>query len=374
MAHSSASVFSSLVDSAQMEFQSCLQLLAERARFLAGADGVAVAFQEGSEFVYCAASGNSVPEPGTFAELGNEAIRKCVEERQPITSIREGVFALTTPIVKDNRVIGLFRLQAQHEFDEQDIEAIVRLAELVTIGMDQRDAAGRAESLVQEEGMACVMPEGPPSAVIASPPVLAAAQVLLDPVTAPPSVTPAAPDSVPTQSVASSAVLVAAPAIVSAVITATSDAKPQPMVEAAPETGSPVARPVVASSVVASSGIAAAPDIGLPEFAAVAPGAAPTPVTWHTPEASGLIPQPEASKKTAPSTPVQACVACGFPVSPGRRLCVECEQKPGVRSSPPPELFAAAQKHEGFLSAHGYTIASLLVTALTAAIIWWLRR
>jgi hypothetical protein len=53
---------------------------------------------------------------------------------------------------------------------------------------------------------------------------------------------------------------------------------------------------------------------------------------------------------------------------------VECEQKPGVRTQPPADLFASATKQERWLSAHGYTIASLLLTALTAAVILWLRR
>jgi len=70
---------------------------------------------------------------------------------------------------------------------------------------------------------------------------------------------------------------------------------------------------------------------------------------------------------------VHLCSGCGFPVSPGRKLCVECEQKPDAAVPAPAELFAP--KHQpSWLSEHGYTIASIIVSAVAAAIIFWLRR
>lgn len=99
----------------------------------------------------------------------------------------------------------------------------------------------------------------------------------------------------------------------------------------------------------------------------------PAPVLWHAPEDAG---RSAIQKKQAADVPgaadIRTCSACGFPVSPGRTLCVECDQKPEARSAPA-QLFAP-EPEESWWSAHGYTIASLLVTALTAALIVWLRR
>ena len=74
---------------------------------------------------------------------------------------------------------------------------------------------------------------------------------------------------------------------------------------------------------------------------------------------------------TKSATEVGTCNVCGFPVSPGRALCVECELKPDA-GAVGNRLFKS-EPEESWLSAHGYTIASLVVTALTAAIILWLR-
>lgn len=101
------------------------------------------------------------------------------------------------------------------------------------------------------------------------------------------------------------------------------------------------------------------------------------PSLWHAPE----IPKTDVrfmgdvQVETSPierSIPgVGKCAACGFPVSPNRSLCVECEQKP--ESALAAKAIFTSEPEESWLSAHGYTIASLLVTAITAAIILWLR-
>ncbi len=103
------------------------------------------------------------------------------------------------------------------------------------------------------------------------------------------------------------------------------------------------------------------------------------PVLWHAPEptASELVLAKNPQSPTP--TDVRTCSACGFPVSGVRTLCLDCETHqddsqpiPTTDQKPAVELFAV-QKQESWISAHGYTIASLLVTALAAAIILWLR-
>lgn len=101
------------------------------------------------------------------------------------------------------------------------------------------------------------------------------------------------------------------------------------------------------------------------------------PSLWHAPESqkTDLRFMGDVQVETTPtqrSIPgVGKCAACGFPVSPNRSLCVECEQKP--ESAAAVKDIFTCEPEESWLSAHGYTIASALVTAITAAIILWLR-
>lgn len=101
------------------------------------------------------------------------------------------------------------------------------------------------------------------------------------------------------------------------------------------------------------------------------------PSLWHAPDAAkaelrfmGDV-QVESNPIEQSIPRVGKCAACGFPVSPNRSLCVECEQKP--ESAAAVRDIFTSEPEESWLSAHGYTIASALVTAITVAIILWLR-
>lgn len=98
--------------------------------------------------------------------------------------------------------------------------------------------------------------------------------------------------------------------------------------------------------------------------------------SWHAPDslAAQAIEADPAHAMAAPSAPnAQACASCGFPVSAGRRLCVDCERQPDSELRPTGELFTIPTE-EGWLSAHGYTILSVLIPAIAAALYFWLRR
>ncbi|HKW16717.1 MAG TPA: hypothetical protein VJO35_04335 [Terriglobales bacterium] len=95
---------------------------------------------------------------------------------------------------------------------------------------------------------------------------------------------------------------------------------------------------------------------------------APAPLVWHAPEGA----QPRILQKPYPETTniaVRLCESCGFPVSPGRKICVDCEEH---RVIPAPVLFNS-ESPASWISSHGYSIASLLVPAIAAAIYYWLR-
>lgn len=97
------------------------------------------------------------------------------------------------------------------------------------------------------------------------------------------------------------------------------------------------------------------------------------PLRWHAPE--GVL-SPQSTPRNQHSSPaalpanVRTCESCGFPVSPGRNICVECDEHGKLGSSM--ALFTS-EKPSSWLRTHGYTIASLLVPAAAAVIIYWLR-
>lgn len=257
---------SAFVQSAKLEFQASLQLLAERAAFVTGASGAAIAIEERGRFVYCASAGDSSAEPGTNADISDPALRKCIDQNEPypVRSVPDGKqtsFALIAPIVGvgSEKVMGLLQLAGNHEFQDQDVEAVRRIADLVSVAVENHKAAEQATERIRE--------------------------------------------------------------------------------------GEPAEKTEI------------------------------QPASWHLSDSTKVeLPKPQNSAVSASSTATtaHACQSCGFPVSPGRVLCVDCEQK---RDAPIPagELFAL-QNQESWVSAHGYTILSVLIPTVATVIYFWMRR
>ena len=97
------------------------------------------------------------------------------------------------------------------------------------------------------------------------------------------------------------------------------------------------------------------------------------PVQWHAPASKTQNPDIQQSEPEQVVGDVKSCGACGFPVSPGRTLCVECELKSDAPAVASGELFSMPNQ-ESWISEHGYTVASLIVSALAAAVIFWMKR
>jgi hypothetical protein len=272
---SGAPGFLSLRQSAALEFHASVQLLAERARFLTGAAGVAVALEQDGQFVFCAAAGSVVPAIGATADITRYPLRKCMKTGQPVqlpvdrlsgeASGEESHPALAVPLLRDEKVVGFFELApGACALEDADVETVARLSAMVSTALDHRDAAEHTERLI---GVAKLQEPAPPAG----------------------------------------------------------------------------------------------------------------PVLWHAPEPDTSEPTPAVESRAPAPADVRACAACGFPVSGRRALCLDCEKHqddpkndPKADPNSPAELFATARE-ESWISAHGYTIASLLVTALAAAIIFWLR-
>ena len=258
-----AEVGNSLVDAAELEFQATLQLLVDRACWVSGARFGAIALAENDSFAYKAVSRDCDHEPGETAEIANEPLRECIAERWTVRCSLAGnsaAFMMAVPVVDDEKAVGFIELKSNEEFTAESSESISRIADLVLVGLEHREAALRAEKLEFREE-----------------------------------------------------------------------------------------------------------ELELPAL-------------WHAPE-SAFRAEPSfrgdveveagATERDKSVAAFATCTVCGFPVSPTRSLCVECEQKP--ESRPAANLFTT-EPDESWLSAHGYTIASVLVSVITAAIILWLRR
>lgn len=254
-------VFSPLLESADQELNASLHLLAERARLVTTANSVAIAIDRNGRLVYSAAAGQFAADPGAEVDGQQDAIRECVKTKQPVRK-PAGTDSLSTmlvPVLRENKLAGLIELTRAANFDQQDLDEVVRLAEMVSTAIDHHEATERIETRLFEE------------------------------------------------------------------------------------------------------------DIRLHEEA--------TPLkSWHAPESSDSEATKDQDSQDYRSEigRLQTCGACGFPVSPGRDLCLDCEPKHPAGSHAPAELFAISQK-ESWISEHGYTIASLLLTVIAAIIILWLR-
>jgi hypothetical protein len=258
----SAGTFSTILHSAHVEFLSTLQLLAERARFLTGADGAGIAIRENDEFVYRAGAGKLF-ETGTRCDVSKDPLVKCLATANPSlvsAFMPQGqTVRVAVPITVDGDVIGLLELHSSIAgFPDDDLRALSSLAEMVGTALEHlRAAEGAHTQIVQNTH---------------------------------------------------------------------------------PSTAEP-----------------------------------PAPVSWHaegTTEGARKLDSPPAS--TSEPVRVHTCHSCGFPISDNRQLCVECERKPDAPRLPNPQLLAS-ESDPGFIENHGFTIASLLISALVIAIIYWLR-
>src|SRR5438874_8068094 len=104
---------------ARVELYACLQLLADRARFITGATWAAIALHERNEFIYCAAAGNSAPV------IGSEFNVKTLRPEQSLGA--DGKSLLVT-VIRNSRTVGFFQLFAETaKFSDHDLQSIVRL-------------------------------------------------------------------------------------------------------------------------------------------------------------------------------------------------------------------------------------------------------
>ena len=146
----------------QFVLDEVLQLVAERALTLTGADGVAVAMAEGNAIVCRAAAGTIVPEPGARLDprsgfsgacLRTGGIVRCDDtENDPRVNVevcrRLGTRSIVAvPIASAHGTIGLLEAFSAepHGFNDSDVRSLNLLAELILAAMKPEEENRLAE-------------------------------------------------------------------------------------------------------------------------------------------------------------------------------------------------------------------------------------
>lgn len=313
----------SLAEMAQSDLDAALQLLADRAQYITGASGAAIALRrDGRHDMLCrASSGTNAPELGALLStefgLSGESVRtrqllRCDDAERDARVNREvcrqmGIASvLVMPVVNDDQVLGVFELFSgkAHAFGERDLSAVQRLSEMVETAVRLAHAV---EILPQQ------LSERESSVAEAVHPEVFEGQFLSDLVV----------EDVKQHWEEQAPELTAAAALESPLVEAVphlAESTPQvtlptpPAQQTSPFQGAPVstAKPVSVSHVP------------------VSPSPAKKLLFWSAAAGDGEVTKTsDADQSHVPPVlrGLRKCEACGFPVSAGRVLCVECEEK-----------------------------------------------
>jgi len=294
---------SSLISIARRDLHAALQLLAERAQYITGASGAAIALRERDGMICRASAGSSAPELGAHLQvdsgLSGESVRtkktlRCDNAETDARVNRDSCRVLgiasvvVMPLQREGTVNGVFELLSErpYAFEERDLNALERLGQMIQTAVEHAEAAQRADS-----GFA----DAAGSTVAAPPEVLP-----------PPPLSVKPPAEMPLEK-----------------------KSPEGKTDRDPAPPSPLANPALK----------------------VQPPVAGTQTDTPSPA----------------TPPVNKCSACGFPVSEGRTLCLDCEAKQPAG----PKLFSDGlmETESSWLGSHLYLLATLIIALLTVAVI-----
>jgi GAF domain len=144
----------SIVDSARRDLEATLQLLADRAQYITGATGAAIALRDDDKVLCRASSGTAAPDLGSCLDLSSGLSGECVRTRTALrcddvakdprvdheSCRRLGIASLAVmPILRNGAVIGIFEIFSGNAkaFQERDLAALERLREMVNIALDE---------------------------------------------------------------------------------------------------------------------------------------------------------------------------------------------------------------------------------------------
>ncbi len=331
----------SLSEMAQRDLDATLQLLAERAQYISGASGAAIALRDGEKMVCCASSGDSAPHLGAHLQIDSglsaESVRTrkvlhCEDAENDPRVNRESCKAfgissvVVMPLVRGEEVFGVFELLADRPraFEERDFVALQRLSEMIKTAVDHADATRRAE---REFGIApdeAIATETRPEANSSHPAVTT--PVLHDSTTAqksPPLDLPATEETILDSEENSTPI---SPAI--------------PVLDTLAEAAETADADLADSEIIATDLPDADPDHPL------------IPITMGK---------------------VRSCQACGFPISDGRRLCLDCEAAtPNMESTGPDQPLGELPGTEpSWVRSNLYLVATVVIVVATFALLVW---
>ena len=152
----------SLADLARENLDATLQLLAERSQYITAATGAAIALRSDEEFVCRASAGGSAPDVGSLLQvdsgLSGESVRtkkmlRCDDASTDPRVNRESCEALgiasvvVMPLLHEDVVIGVFELFSDkpNAFEPRDLTAMERMAALVSAALEHAQGAPRAQ-------------------------------------------------------------------------------------------------------------------------------------------------------------------------------------------------------------------------------------
>jgi putative methionine-R-sulfoxide reductase with GAF domain len=381
----------SLAEMAQRDLSATLQLLAERAQYITGATGAAIALRDHEEMVCRASAGTSAPEVGAQLQVNSGLSGESVRTRQTLRCDdattdgrvnRESCEALgirsvvVMPLLRGDDVIGVFELFSDkaNAFEARDLTALERMGVMVHTalehsaadlgiatapslvsqpvaagadrGFDEEDEpgfardAGRALASTIEIGDAIRIPdlETPrPTAPMGRFEALAAAQASSRIAFHKKVASPATSGSVDTPPVAAEEpspepVETALPAEKTSAV----DEKQVNPIESGPAASDEVlerspqveAAPAPVDEAPTEEILAVESHEGL-ETSAPSPALPPVPAKEDA-VAQVAVPEvaaPVAAVARGAIANLKKCAACGFPVSEGRQLCLDCEKK-----------------------------------------------
>lgn len=307
----------------ERELEAALQLLVERAQYITGATGTALALPQGDEMVCRASAGACAPTVGARLQVRSGLTGESIARRQLLrcdnaetdprvnleTCRALGIASIVVlPLLRrTGEVRGLFELFSDHPyaFEERDLVALERMAALTLTALDlaeqRQDSVAPLPSSARQTKPAAPA-AGPTASTSYSPketstPPPSRPETHADVRVAP---FPTEPVSVPAPSKSAQA------PEPSSARPATDEETSTPgittTVESALSASAPVTSAPVMSAPVVPASEMSAPEIGTLEISLPEPA-----------------PVPEAMRR------VQKCASCGFPVSEGRTLCLDCE-------------------------------------------------
>ena len=426
----------SLAEMAERDLAATLQLLAERAQYITGATGAAIALRDHDEMVCRASAGSSAPEVGTQLQvnsgLSGESVRtrqtlRCDDASSDTRVNRESCEALgissvvVMPLLRGDEVIGVFELFSDQAnvFETRDLAALERMGAMVHAALEHSAASLGLEPLPADHATQPSLPvsgnghhgeesgtthsgsviestlafsqdddlimehapaprEGPStSAALASSGI--AFHMRMPPQTPPQpgqiSAPAAPPVEISSQPAAEESDILEEPVDVVAQIPANDEAD-DILSDQANHPPSPV--------------IATASD--------PPPAVEPARVETTTSAVEPTTPRESPASQGSVAS-LRRCEACGFPVSEGRRLCLDCEKKGAVlppkpvppavpepdpptfssdddmdaSSAPMPNFLGGAEPEESWIATHKLVVLAIIIGVIAIVVAAMLR-